>query len=149
MKVQKLIGYDLATDTYTNPISELVELLPSQGIITTDIDVDGYEDYLSVTAAKLQDDREFEFYVIRQRDGLRMYLNAAAKARNLKQNGVITPENYTAIEEEMKPVRDELVLGQIISARDVLVSKGIAVIGQEMYDEYLGELNEYISKIYF
>lgn len=59
MKTLKLIGYNVATDTYTNPATGNIENLPSLPIIQNELNVVGYEDYSDPNCVFIHNSKTF------------------------------------------------------------------------------------------
>lgn len=98
--------------------------------------------------AEQQQQKEFAQYQIRLNRGVESYLNLCAEFRLLKEAGTLTPEHYAEIEENLIPVRDELVNGQFITAKSKLEAIGFDVIGEQLYNRFIESLTKDIEELY-
>lgn len=87
-------------------------------------------------------------YRQRKEDGIEAFLKISAELRLAKLSGAINEEAQRAVELAIEPVRDEVVLGQWISAREKLEIIGFTIIGQEFYNRIFNDLNNYINENY-
>lgn len=91
---------------------------------------------------------ETERYVKRANDGCLAYAEISAEFRLAKLNGIISEEAHSVIEKTLIPVRNEVLAGQWISAKNELILLGSSVIGVDLYDRLLNQITEYISDNY-
>ncbi len=91
---------------------------------------------------------EFDMYQKRKADGIDAYLLQSAKLRLAKLSGQITEAGHSAIEELLRPVRDEVVNGQWINAKAKLEAIGSENVGIDFYTELHTELTTYINENY-
>lgn len=91
---------------------------------------------------------ETQNYVKRQQDGVNAYAKISAEFRLAKLNGQISNQAHTVIEETLRPVRNEVLAGQWITALEILQSIGNAVIGQDLYNKLYTQINTYIQQNY-
>lgn len=147
MRIYKLIGYDEINDIYINPITNEVENLPSAPSIISATPIEGYvdsEDAMSELIAL-----EVIRYRKRKEDGISMYFNMMSELRlNSIANNYPRIVNAT-IEETFKLVREYIVDGQWITAKEkcelVVVS---GYITQELYDRIYTTITNYIALNY-
>ena len=104
--------------------------------------------YTPEEIAEQNKQNEFAQYKLRQSRGLDSYLNLCAEFRLAKEAGTLTPEHYAEIEENLIPVRDELVNGQFITAKSKLEAIGFEVIGEQLYNRFIASLDEDINELY-
>ena len=90
---------------------------------------------------------ETERYRKRQCDGVTAYAEISAEFRLAKLSGVLTEEQHGAIESILIPVRNEVLAGQWISAKQKLEEIGI-VIGSELYNRLHTQISNYINENY-
>ena len=93
---------------------------------------------------------EVNFYINkRQNDGVRAFFNLMAELRLFSlQNGLPRAVNKY-IERKLKNVRDEVCLGQWISAREYLDEVIVeGYLTQELYDRVKNTLDTYITENY-
>lgn len=90
---------------------------------------------------------ETEMYRKRQCDGVLAYAEISAEFRLAKLSGVLTEEQHGAIEAILIPVRNEVLAGQWISARQKLEEIGV-VIGAELYNRLHAQISNYIAENY-
>jgi hypothetical protein len=91
---------------------------------------------------------ETQTYLKRISDGANAISKFSAELRVAKLAGVINEENHKVIDKALKPVRDEVLAGQWISAKDELILLGTDIIGQELYDRIYNEIQLYIDNNY-
>lgn len=93
---------------------------------------------------------EFEALKYEQRisDGIKAVAKLSAELRLAKQGGQIDETTQNAIDDILKPVRDEILAGQWEKAKVVLVGIGSTNIGQTLYDTIYGRINDYILANY-
>ena len=90
---------------------------------------------------------ETEMYRKRQCDGVLAYSEISAEFRLAKLSGILTEEQHGAIESILIPVRNEVLAGQWISARQKLEEIGV-VIGADLYNRLHTQITNYISQNY-
>ena len=90
---------------------------------------------------------EAELYKKRQLDGINAYAEISAEFRLAKLSGVLSEEQHGAIESVLIPVRNEVLAGQWISARNILEEIGVS-IGVELYERLHNQITNYINENY-
>ena len=90
---------------------------------------------------------ETELYKKRQIDGVNAYAEISAEFRLAKLSGLLSEEQHGAIESVLIPVRNEVLAGQWISARNILEEIGTS-IGSELYDRLHSQITNYINENY-
>lgn len=90
---------------------------------------------------------ETELYKKRQIDGVNAYAEISAEFRLAKLSGMLSEEQHGAIESVLIPVRNEVLAGQWISARNILEEIGTS-IGSELYDRLHNQITNYINDNY-
>lgn len=93
-------------------------------------------------------DDETQKYIQRQQDGVMLYAQISAKFRLAKMQGQIDEASHNAIENILRPVRDEVLAGQWKTALKLLEGIGTVVIGVELYNELHTEISNYITENY-
>jgi hypothetical protein len=91
--------------------------------------------------------QETELYIKRSEDGKKAYAKISAEFRLAKLNGFITEEEHGIIEDMLIPVRNEVLAGQWISAKQKLEEIGV-VIGSVLYQKLRKQFSDYITKNY-
>lgn len=91
---------------------------------------------------------ETQTYLKRISDGAAAIAKFSAELRVAKLNGVISEEGHKVVDKALKPIRDEVLAGQWISAKDELIFLGIDIIGQSLYDRIYSEIDNYIQQNY-
>lgn len=91
---------------------------------------------------------ETQVYLKRMSDGAAAIAKFSAELRVAKLNGTISEEGHKVIDKTLKPVRDEVLAGQWISAKDELIVLGTDIIGQNLYDRIYVEIDTYIQLNY-
>ena len=92
-------------------------------------------------------ENETIMYKKRQCDGVSAYAEISAEFRLAKLSGVLTEEQHGAIEAVLIPVRNEVLAGQWISAKQKLEEIGV-VIGVELYNRLHNQITNYIAENY-
>ena len=93
-------------------------------------------------------DSETINYEKRQCDGVKTYARISAEFRLAKLSGSITEEVHGIIEDILIPVRNEVLSGQWMSAKQKLESIGNSVIGVDLYNRLHLQISEYIDSNY-
>ena len=134
----------------TNAVEELV----TENFIKTKFDFDTLTFFEGATNEEVTEitilqakQKETELYKKRQIDGVNAYAEISAEFRLAKLSGVISEAQHGAIESSLIPVRNEVLAGQWISARNILESIGVS-IGSELYDRLHTQLTNYINSNY-
>ena len=91
--------------------------------------------------------KETEMYKKRTLDGINAYAEISAEFRLAKLSGILTEEQHGAIESILIPVRNEVLAGQWISARQKLEGIGV-VIGVQLYNRLHTQISNYINENY-
>lgn len=104
------------------------------------------QEVLEIEAKKALEN-ETIMYKKRQCDGVSVYAEISAEFRLAKLSGVLTEEQHGAIEAVLIPVRNEVLAGQWISAKQKLEEIGI-VIGSELYNRLHNQITNYIAENY-
>ena len=118
-----------------------------------DKDIVGYElieatpEEIAEQQTKEQLRKETEMYKKRTQDGINAYAEISAEFRLAKLSGILTEEQHGAIEAILIPVRNEVLAGQWISARQKLEEIGV-VIGVQLYNRLHTQISNYINKNY-
>jgi hypothetical protein len=93
-------------------------------------------------------DIETQTYLKRITDGANAIAKFSAEVRVAKLAGTISEEGHKVVDKALKPVRDEVLAGQWISAKDELILLGTDIIGQQLYDRIYNEIQTYIDSNY-
>ena len=109
--------------------------------------VEATENELAEIEAKKILKLETEMYKKRQCDGVLAYAEISAEFRLAKLSGILTEEQHGAIESVLIPVRNEVLAGQWISARQKLEEIGV-VIGADLYNRLHTQITNYINENY-
>lgn len=144
-KWQTLNGDFVSTDTNTPQGKEIDGWLKSGNWPE---EVDFFEGEEEEKTQKESLKSETENYVKRSKDGCLAYAEISAEFRLAKLNGVLSEETHSVIEKTLIPVRNEVLAGQWISAKNELILLGSSVIGQQLYDRLLNQITNYISENY-
>lgn len=91
--------------------------------------------------------KETEMYKKRTLDGINAYAEISAEFRLAKLSGILTEEQHVEIESILIPVREEVLAGQWISARQKLEGIGV-VIGVQLYNRLHTQISNYIDENY-
>ena len=144
-KLDASIHYDDGFRDLVKPTLEANQYLTTL-YFDTDNDIYTYEvaTYSDEEIAEQKEQKEYNLYLQRQTEGLNLYLKYEAKWRLTYLDGVITKEEFNAIEEVYKPVRLELGFGQLKTAQIVL--DGINEV--EYYNDIKNDLEILIEQLY-
>jgi len=88
---------------------------------------------------------ETQRYIQRTTDGVNAYAKISAEFRLAKLSGTIDDATHTYLENLLIPVRNEVLAGQWISARQKLIVIGVEQIGADLYNRLFEQLSEYIE----
>ena len=91
---------------------------------------------------------ETEAYKKRTQDGINAYAEISAEFRLAKLNGIISEETQRYVERALIPVRNEVLAGQWISAKNELELLGIESIGVDLYNRLHNQISDYINLNY-
>lgn len=96
---------------------------------------------------KIKIEKETELYVKRYEDGKIAYAQISAEFRLAKLSGILNEEQHGIIESLLIPVRNEVLAGQWISAKQKLEEIG-NVIGVDLYNRLHNQISDYITNNY-
>ena len=105
----------------------------------------------SATIEEIQSDlvlTETQKYIQRTTDGINAYAKISAEFRLAKLSGTIDDATHTYIENLLIPVRNEVLAGQWISAKQKLISIGETAVGTDLYNRLMKDLDDYINANY-
>jgi hypothetical protein len=88
---------------------------------------------------------ETQKYIQRTTDGVNAYAKISAEFRLAKLSGTIDDATHTYLENLLIPVRNEVLAGQWISAKQKLINIGVAQVGEVLYNRLFEQLTEYIE----
>jgi hypothetical protein len=88
---------------------------------------------------------ETQKYIQRTTDGVNAYAKISAEFRLAKLSGTIDDATHTYLENLLIPVRNEVLAGQWISAKQKLIVIGVAQVGEVLYNRLFEQLSEYIE----
>ena len=91
---------------------------------------------------------ETEKYIKRQQDGVQLYAEISAEFRLAKLSGLMSESTQVAIERILIPVRNEVLAGQWISAKNELELIGNSNIGADLYNRLHNQISNYITENY-
>ena len=91
---------------------------------------------------------ETEKYIKRQQDGVQMYAEISAEFRLAKLNGLMSESTQSAIEKILISVRNEVLAGQWVSAKNELELIGNSNIGADLYNRLHNQISNYITENY-
>jgi len=135
-----LVPLDDTTQLYQDYVTHI-----SNGGVVEEIESTTQE-VLEVEAKKVLEN-ETLMYIKRQCDGVSAYAEISAEFRLAKLSGVLTEEQHGAIEAVLIPVRNEVLAGQWISAKQKLEEIGV-VIGADLYNRLHTQITNYIAENY-
>ena len=148
-KLDASVHYD---DGFREVLEPTLQANEHKTILYFNHELDAYtynpETYTPEQLAEQQQQKEFSQYQIRLSRGVESYLKLCAEFRISKELGQLTPEHYAEIEENLIPVRDELVNGQFITAKSKLEAIGFDVIGEQLYNRFIESLTKDIKELY-
>lgn len=91
---------------------------------------------------------ETQKYIQRTTDGINAYAKISAEFRLAKLSGTIDDATHTYIENLLIPVRNEVLAGQWISAKQKLINIGEIAVGTSLYNRLIEQLTNYITANY-
>jgi len=91
---------------------------------------------------------ETQKYIQRTNDGVNAYAKISAEFRLAKLAGTIDDATHTYIENLLIPVRNEVLAGQWISAKQKLITIGEVAVGTVLYDRLITQITNYIELNY-
>ena len=91
---------------------------------------------------------ETQKYIKRTEDGVKAYAKISAEFRLAKLSGTIDDATHTYIENLLIPVRNEVLAGQWISAKQKLILIGEVAVGVSLYNRLIEQLTNYITENY-
>lgn len=92
--------------------------------------------------------KETQKYIQRTTDGISAYAKISAEFRLAKLSGTIDDATHTYIENLLIPVRNEVLAGQWISAKQKLILIGETAVGASLYNRLIEQLTNYITENY-
>ena len=144
-----LFGSSIPVELQENEIE--IDFISTEGFTTPYINLETMQVYEGATQediAAIKIDLETQTYLKRITDGANAIAKFSAELRVAKLAGTISEEGHKVIDKALKPIRDEVLAGQWISAKDELVALGTDIIGQNLYDRIYVELDTYIQLNY-
>jgi hypothetical protein len=103
---------------------------------------------IEMSAEELEENNlelETERYKKRASDGINSYAKMSAEFRLAKISGLMTNESHYALENILRPVRDEVLAGQWITAKSLLLEIGSDAIGDDLFSKVLNLITDYIT----
>ena len=97
---------------------------------------------------QLAKSNETEAYKKRAQDGINAYAEISAEFRLAKLSGIISEETQRHVERALTPVRNEVLAGQWISAKNELELLGSDSIGVDLYNRLHNQITNYINENY-
>jgi hypothetical protein len=91
---------------------------------------------------------ETQRYIQRTTDGVNAYAKISAEFRLAKLSGTIDDATHTYLENLLIPVRNEVLAGQWISAKQKLIVIGVAQVGEILYNRLFDQITKYITENY-
>jgi hypothetical protein len=147
-KYGNIIKVDLGVATLVPMDESTVEYQQYIQFLTTGGTVEPSELFTQEEEFAFNIEKETQTYLKRITDGANAISKFSAELRVAKLAGAINEESHKVIDKTLKPVRDEVLAGQWISAKDELILLGTDIIGQQLYDRIYNELQTYIDNNY-
>jgi hypothetical protein len=91
---------------------------------------------------------ETQKYIQRTTDGVNAYAKISAEFRLAKLSGTIDDATHTYLENLLIPIRNEVLAGQWISAKQKLIVIGVAQVGEVLYNRLFDQITNYIELNY-
>ena len=141
---------------YADGFRDLIEPTLSSNEYKGSLYYDSENDYFTYNVIQRTDEEQTEYekeiesekYLQRIETGKLRFAKIAADFRIDKMNGNITHEFHRLLEETLKPVRDEFVNGQFISAKEKLEEIGSSIITEVIYNNLLNSISGAIDEHY-
>ncbi len=151
-------GYDkLDTSVhYADGFREFIQPTLSDNEYTDGAYYDSENDYFTLNVIQRTNQEQTEYekeierdkYLQRIEAGKLRFAKIAADFRIDKMNGNITHEFHRLLENNLKPVRDEFVDGQFITAKEKLEEIGSSTITVDIYNNLLNSITDLINEYY-
>jgi len=87
-------------------------------------------------------------YIQRIQDGQNMYAQISSKFRLAKLNGELDQATHEFIEETFRPVREEVLAGQWITAFEIVQRIESQFVGSTIFEEIKTTIENYITENY-
>jgi len=142
IKVDLGIATLIPMDESTVEYQQYVQFLTNGGTVEPSDISTPEEEFQYMTEAETQT------YLKRITDGANAIAKFSAELRVAKLAGTISEEGHKVVDKALKPIRDEVLAGQWISAKDELILLGTSIIGQQLYDRIYNEIQLYIDNNY-
>lgn len=81
-------------------------------------------------------------------DGRKYYAQVSAEFRLARLGGQLTNEQHSGIENIYRPVRDEILAGQWLTAKELATAIDINIVGADIYNKILNKITEYVAENY-
>lgn len=93
-------------------------------------------------------DAEKQNYLKRISDGQTYYAQVSAQFRLARLAGQLSNEQHAGIENIYRPVRDEILAGQWLTAKELATAIDINIVGADIYNQILGKITQYVLENY-
>ena len=110
--------------------------------------VEATDEEIAEQQIQLAKSNETEAYKKRAQDGINAYAEISAEFRLAKLSGIISEETQRHVERALTPVRNEILAGQWISAKNELELLGSDSIGVDLYNRLHNQITNYINENY-
>jgi hypothetical protein len=87
-------------------------------------------------------------YEKRIEDGRKYYAQVSAEFRLARLSGQLSNEQHAGIENIYRPVRDEILAGQWLTAKELATAIDINIVGADIYNKILDKITEYVAENY-
>jgi len=88
---------------------------------------------------------EKQKYLKRISDGKNYYAQVSAQFRLARLSGELSTEQHAGIENIYRPVRDEILAGQWLTAKELATAIDINIVGEDIYNQMLSKIIEYVN----
>lgn len=93
-------------------------------------------------------ENEQRLYEKRIDDGRKYYAQVSAQFRLARLSGQLSNEQHAGIENIYRPVRDEILAGQWLTAKELATAIDINIVGADIYNQILGKILQYVNENY-
>ena len=138
-------GVEVIQDDRLQEWNDYVLHVQKGGLVT---EIEGTPEEIAEQQIQLAKSNETEAYKKRAQDGINAYAEISAEFRLAKLSGIISEETQRHVERALTPVRNEILAGQWISAKNELELLGSDSIGVDLYNRLHNQITNYINENY-
>jgi nitrogen regulatory protein PII len=141
---------DLTIPEYNSETQRLGEIIETANGYTYER-IDKSEAEIQANEDAIKDailEAEKQLYLKRISDGKTYYAQVSAQFRLARLAGQLSTEQHAGIENIYRPVRDEILAGQWLTAKELATAIDINIVGEDIYNQILDKITQYVSENY-